>query len=214
MADCDSDESPEGYDSACCGLADLFNEDGSLNDGASNNSRITFSFDSSGWLYVYHLGVGHFLQQRLLHGCSKESRASRFAFSGSSGGALVAAALCADVDIAELASFVIDCRDECRFNPWRMFACAEQALDRFLPCDAHLNSQGRLRVLLTRVKLSFPQPIVWPGKSLSHTTHTEIRPWYSLCVTPHFPPPFSPMYHHLLFSSVHHRDPKPLPFSE
>ena len=180
MADCDSDESPEGYDSAspegydsaCSGLADLFNEDGSLNDGASGNSRITFSFDSSGWLYVYHLGVGHFLQQRLLHGCSKESRASRFAFSGSSGGALVAAALCADVDIAELASFVIDCREECRFNPWRMFACAEQALDRFLPCDAHLHSQGRLRVLLTRVKLSFPQPIVWPGKSpLTHDAY-------------------------------------------
>lgn len=43
-----------------------------------------------------------------------------------------------------------------------MFACAEQALDRFLPPDAHVHSQGRLRVLLTRVKLGFPQPILWP----------------------------------------------------
>ena len=29
-------------------------------------SRLTFSFDSSGWLYVYHLGVAHYLQRHVL----------------------------------------------------------------------------------------------------------------------------------------------------
>ena len=29
---------------------------------AMSISRLTFSFDSSGWLYVYHLGVAHFIQ--------------------------------------------------------------------------------------------------------------------------------------------------------
>ena len=28
-------------------------------------SRLTFSFDSSGWLYVYHLGVAHYLAAAL-----------------------------------------------------------------------------------------------------------------------------------------------------
>eukprot|EP00965_Chrysotila_dentata_P151618 5011135-Pleurochrysis_carterae.AAC.2 len=65
---------------------------------ASPAERITFSFDSSGWLYVYHLGVAHFLQQRLLPGLDPELTA----FSGSSGGALVAAALCANIDVLEL----------------------------------------------------------------------------------------------------------------
>ena len=33
---------------------------------AMSISRLTFSFDSSGWLYVYHLGVAHYLQRHVL----------------------------------------------------------------------------------------------------------------------------------------------------
>ena len=58
-------------------------------------SRLTFSFDSSGWLYVYHLGVAHYLQRHVL----PHLEAERVAFSGSSGGALVAAALAGGIDI-------------------------------------------------------------------------------------------------------------------
>ena len=62
-------------------------------------SRLTFSFDSSGWLYVYHLGVAHYLQRHVL----PHLEAERVAFSGSSGGALVAAALAGGIDIEQLA---------------------------------------------------------------------------------------------------------------
>ena len=42
------------------------------------------------------------------------------AFSGSSGGALVAAALCTGIDIGDLTETVISCHRECQFNPFRM----------------------------------------------------------------------------------------------
>lgn len=57
--------------------------------------KLTFSFDSGGWLYLYHLGVAQYLQRHLLPHLSPDD----VAFSGSSGGALVAVALCTDVDI-------------------------------------------------------------------------------------------------------------------
>ena len=42
------------------------------------------SFDSSGWLYVYHMGVGWWLQRNL----NTDDRA-KIAFSGASAGALM-----------------------------------------------------------------------------------------------------------------------------
>ena len=69
------------------------------------------------------------------------------------GVALVACALCTGISIEELARYVIDCYPECRFNPWRMLPSAESAMERFLPEDAALLAEGRLRVLLTRVLL-------------------------------------------------------------
>jgi hypothetical protein len=46
---------------------------------------------------------------------------------------------------------VLDCRDECAFRLWRLLPCTERALDDSLPNDAHLSSNGRLQVLLTKV---------------------------------------------------------------
>jgi len=101
---------------------------------------VTFSFDSSGWLYTYHLGVAHCLQQQLL-GRGSDRRAD-FAFSGSSGGALVAAALATDIDVKELAAFVIDCQAECQYNPWNM--CARLASPCVAPpaAQAHRHAQA------------------------------------------------------------------------
>lgn len=65
-----------------------------MNDSACRR-RLTFSFDSSGWLYMYHLGVAQYLQRHLLPYLSPDD----VAFSGSSGGALVAASLCTEVNI-------------------------------------------------------------------------------------------------------------------
>ena len=46
-------------------------------------------------------------------------------------------------DLERLARFVIDCEAECRFNPWRMLPCAEEAIAKYLPPDAHETSSGR-----------------------------------------------------------------------
>ena len=44
-------------------------------------AKTTFSFDSSGWMYCYHLGVARYLQMHVL----PKLPANRVAFSGSSG---------------------------------------------------------------------------------------------------------------------------------
>ncbi len=59
------------------------------------------------------VGVAQYLQQHVLPKLPPD----RVAFSGSSGGALVAAALCGDVNIERLTKFVIGCRA-------RAFTCA------------------------------------------------------------------------------------------
>jgi len=117
-------------------------------------AKTTFSFDSSGWMYVYHLGVAQYLQKHVL----PTLPADRVAFSGSSGGALVAAALCGQIDIEELTRFVIACQPECQFNPWRMLPCADEAIATFLPNAAPVVQRSfnhRLRVLVTRIDLHF-----------------------------------------------------------
>lgn len=127
--------------------------------------RVTFSFDSSGWLYTYHLGVACCLQQQLLGrgpAAEAEEAVGDFAFSGSSGGALVAAALATGIDLHELAKFVIGCQEECKYNPWRMFPCTERALHRFIGSGAHEQANGRLRVLLTRIQLLSVKPALRP----------------------------------------------------
>ena len=117
-------------------------------------AKTTFSFDSSGWLYVYHLGVAQYLQKHIL----PKLPADRVACSGSSGGALVAAALCGGVDIEELTKFVIACQPECEYNPWRMLPCADEAIAAFLPRSKSVVQRSfnrRLRVLVTRIELRF-----------------------------------------------------------
>jgi len=133
--------------------------DASSDATTSTRQRLTFSFDSSGWLYLYHLGVAYYIQKKLLPHLPDD----RLAFSGSSGGALVACALCTKMSIADLAVHVVDTQPECKYNPWRMLPCAEAAMTRFLPDDAAEQAQGRLRVLLTRVQLTWMGfPLVWP----------------------------------------------------
>ena len=125
--------------------------DGEGGGGASRRgAKATFSFDSSGWMYVYHLGVAQYLQTHVLPSLD----ADRVAFSGSSGGALVAAALCGGVDIEELTKFVVSRQPECEFNPWRMLPCADEAIAAYLPKSVRPFNH-RLRVLLTRIDFRF-----------------------------------------------------------
>ena len=98
-------------------------------------------------MYVYHFGAALYIQKHILPLLPKE----RVAFSGSSGGSLVACALCCGIDIEDLTRFVIGCQPECEWNPWRMLPCADEAIAKFLPPEAHKMARGRLRVLVTRI---------------------------------------------------------------
>jgi hypothetical protein len=125
-------------------------------EGGGYRPRVVLSFDSSGWLYLYHFGVARYASERLLPRYGKES----FAYSGASGGSLVGAALATGVDIKAMADHIISCRDRCRYNPWAMLPilyslyslycrcrynpwamlpAAEDALDRYLPSNGNLN---------------------------------------------------------------------------
>ena len=57
--------------------------------GSRPPRKAIFSFDSSGWMYIYHLGAARYLQKQILPRMQEDS----VAFSGSSGGALVACLL-------------------------------------------------------------------------------------------------------------------------
>merc|ERR1712032_1694979 len=90
-------------------------------------SRLTFRFDSSGWFYVYHFGVAQWLKEHLLpegltpEDASTDKYPKTLAFSGSSGGALVAGALAAGINIRNLFEFVLGQHPACRRNPHLMF---------------------------------------------------------------------------------------------
>lgn len=92
--------------------------------------KLVVSFDSSGWLYLYHFGVCRFFQLHVLH----EMQPERFAFSGSSGGALAATALACDVPIDDLVDEILAvCWPWCRKSPFAMCPAVEYALHKFLP---------------------------------------------------------------------------------
>lgn len=92
--------------------------------------KLVLSFDSSGWLYLYHFGVCRFMQLHVLN----EMPAERFAFSGSSGGALAATALACDVPIDDLVDEILAvCWPWCRKSPFAMCPAVDYALNKFLP---------------------------------------------------------------------------------
>mmetsp|Transcript_2750 Transcript_2750/g.5075 ORF Transcript_2750/g.5075 Transcript_2750/m.5075 type:complete len:573 (-) Transcript_2750:498-2216(-) len=138
------------------------------------NRRVVFSFDSSGWFYVYHFGVARYLQHHIL----KQIPRDRTAFSGASGGALVGAALCAGFDIDELVEFVISCQAVCEYNPWQMLPCAEKALKMFKKKNLASECSDRLSVLVTRVKCA---PPFFMGCFKSATTNIR-SPLCPICV--------------------------------
>lgn len=131
-------------------------------DTEQDHSRLTFRFDSSGWFYVYHFGVAQWLEEHLLPEglTSDEASTDRYpksvAFSGSSGGALVAGALATGIKIRDLFEFVLGQHAECRRSPHLMFPAVERAMDKFLPRNAAPSMSGRVRVLLTRISIKPP----------------------------------------------------------
>lgn len=123
--------------------------------------KVSFAFDSSGWLYCYHFGVAHWLREHLLpEGLSPENCAEEYPdnciFSGCSGGALAAAVLCLGLEPKTIFESVLSKRHECRYNPFAMLPAVEDVVSKMLPSNACSLLTDRLRVLLTRVSLKYP----------------------------------------------------------
>ncbi|XP_020220366.1 patatin-like phospholipase domain-containing protein 2 [Cajanus cajan] len=105
-----------------------------------------FSFSAAGLLFPYHLGVAKFLIQ---NGYIKETTP----LAGSSAGAIVCAVIASGASMEEalLATKLLaeDCRN--RGTAFRLGAVLRDILNKFLPDDVHIRSNGRVRVAVTQL---------------------------------------------------------------
>lgn len=117
--------------------------------------RVTFSFDSAGWLYVYQFGVAAFLQEHLMPrpGNTPDPGAypEGLGFSGSSAGALTALLLASGTSVPDVFEHVLAQYKVCSRNPRMMRVCAEEALRKYQFPGAFNVIAGRLRILVTRI---------------------------------------------------------------
>lgn len=119
--------------------------------------RVVFSFDSCGWLFVYHFGVGAWLSEHLqLERSASSEIPEEVAFSGSSGGSLIACVLACGQKVRDVFDFIVEQQPLCRRNPTEMFPAVERALRHFQFEGAYLRANGRMRVLLTRITRTPP----------------------------------------------------------
>ncbi|PNY11985.1 patatin-like phospholipase [Trifolium pratense] len=117
---------------------------------AERNRRVVttpgFSFSAAGLLFPYHLGVAHFLIQ---NGYIKETTP----LAGSSAGAIVCAVIASGASMEEALSatkiLAEDCRN--RGTAFRLGAVLRDILQKFLPDDIHIRSNGRVRVAVTQL---------------------------------------------------------------
>ncbi|CAE7717507.1 unnamed protein product [Symbiodinium necroappetens] len=118
------------------------------------SERVTFSFDSAGWLYVYQFGVAAFLQEHLMPAPGSSPDPSHYpdglGFSGSSAGALTALLLASGTSVPDVFEHVLAQYKICRRQPWKMPVCAEEALRQYQFPGAYKVIAGRLRILITR----------------------------------------------------------------
>ncbi|KAJ0734302.1 putative triacylglycerol lipase [Helianthus annuus] len=105
-----------------------------------------FSFSAAGLLFPYHLGVAKFLIEK---GYIKDTTP----LAGSSAGAIVCAVVASGASMEEAleATKVLaqDCRS--RGTAFRLGAVLRDVLEQFLPDDAHIRSNGRVRVAVTQI---------------------------------------------------------------
>ncbi|KAL4275195.1 hypothetical protein HN51_058086 [Arachis hypogaea] len=105
-----------------------------------------FSFSAAGLLFPYHLGVAQFLIE---NGYIKETTP----LAGSSAGAIVCAVIASGASMEEGLNatkiLAADCRD--RGTAFRLGAVLRDVLEKFLPDDVHVRSNGRVRVAVTQL---------------------------------------------------------------
>lgn len=134
--------------------------------------RVVFSFDSSGWLFLYHFGVATFIAQSIL----PKMAPGEVAFSGSSGGSLTAVGLAAQVNMSDLKNYVVQkCWPRIRPCFWRVLQCVEDAMDDNLPDDAHILCEKKVQMLATKVLFQPPflmAEVKTEFRSLEHLKET------------------------------------------
>mmetsp|Transcript_85676 Transcript_85676/g.141932 ORF Transcript_85676/g.141932 Transcript_85676/m.141932 type:complete len:659 (-) Transcript_85676:227-2203(-) len=150
-------------------------------DASSQPSRVVFSFDSCGWLMVYHFGVAAWLYEHL--NLNDDEGQKRVGFSGSSGGSLIACVLAAGVSPKTVFEDILGELPACRQNPREMFPAVERALRKHVYPGAHKRVGRRLRVLLTRVAA---QPPFLMGEVMEDFPDNETA-IEALCASCHVP---------------------------
>ncbi|XP_073309216.1 uncharacterized protein [Primulina huaijiensis] len=105
-----------------------------------------FSFSAAGLLFPYHLGVAHFLIE---NGYIKETTP----LAGASAGAIVCAVIASGADMHEALKVTKILAEDCRLRgtAFRLGAVLRDILDKFLPDDSHVRSNGRVRVAVTQI---------------------------------------------------------------
>lgn len=108
-------------------------------------STTSFSFDSCGWMYVFHLGVAKYIQRHIDLGAMRDSAR----FCGASAGGVVASALAVDYEVDPILEEVCDAYEVCKTNPFHMVQSVEDGLNRLMPEDGHRRCTGRLFIAVT-----------------------------------------------------------------
>lgn len=105
-----------------------------------------FSFSAAGLLFPYHLGVAKFLIEK---GYIKDTTP----LAGSSAGAIVCAVVASGASMEEALEATKVLAEDCRSNgtAFRLGAVLRDVLEQFLPHDAHIRSNGRVRVAVTQI---------------------------------------------------------------
>ncbi|KZV20794.1 hypothetical protein F511_30436 [Dorcoceras hygrometricum] len=105
-----------------------------------------FSFSAAGLLFPYHLGVAQFLIE---NGYIKETTP----LAGASAGAIVCAVIASGSSMQEALKATKMLAEDCRLRgtAFRLGAVLRDILDKFLPDDTHIRSNGRVRVAVTQV---------------------------------------------------------------
>ncbi|OIT07683.1 PREDICTED: patatin-like phospholipase domain-containing protein 2 [Nicotiana attenuata] len=105
-----------------------------------------FSFSAAGLLFPYHLGVAKLLIEK---GYIKETTP----LAGSSAGAIVCAVVASGASMQEALDATKILAQDCRLSgtAFRLGAVLREILEKFLPDDAHIRCNGRVRVAVTQI---------------------------------------------------------------
>ncbi|CDY23095.1 BnaC07g30920D [Brassica napus] len=105
-----------------------------------------FSFSAAGLLFPYHLGVAQLLIEK---GYIKDTTP----LAGASAGAVVCAVITSGSSMWEALEATKVLADDCRRNgtAFRLGAVLRESMEKLLPDDIHIRSNGRVRVAITQV---------------------------------------------------------------